>query len=63
MIPLQEQLNEEQFIRINKSYILNKAKVTKTENSEVYIQQYGFTRSRMLKKDIKHKLGLLPLVR
>ena len=63
MIPLQEQLNEEQFTWINKSNILNKAKITKTENSEVYIQQYGFTISRMLKKDIQHKLGLLPLMR
>ena len=63
MKALQQQLNEEEFIRINKSYILNKAKITKTENSEVYIQQYGFTISRMLKKDIQHKLGLLPLMR
>lgn len=56
MKELQQKLKPELFLRINKSYIVNKDKITKVENENVYIQQYGFKVSRMLKKDIITKL-------
>ena len=56
MKELQQKLNAELFLRINKSYIVNKEKISRAENENLYIQQYGFKVSRMLKKDITTKL-------
>lgn len=57
MKELQQKLKPELFLRINKSYIVNKEKITKVENEKLYIQQYGFKVSRMLKKDITKQLS------
>lgn len=56
MKELQQKLKPELFLRINKSYIVNKEKITKVENEKVYIQQYGFKVSRILKKEITKQL-------
>ncbi len=56
MKELQQKLNVELFLRINKSYIVNKEKISRVENENLYIQQYGFKVSRMLKPDITIKL-------
>lgn len=61
MKELQQKLKPELFLRINKSYIVNKEKITKMENEKLYIQQYGFKVSRMLKKDITKQLSAADL--
>lgn len=52
MKELQQKLNPDQFLRISKSYIINKERVRGIESETVYIQQYGLKISRMLKKEI-----------
>jgi len=56
MKELQQKLKPELFLRISKSYIVNKEKITKVDTQKVYIQQYGLKLSRMLKKDIAKQL-------
>lgn len=56
MKELQQKLKPELFLRISKSYIVNKEKITRVDNEKVHIQQYGFKVSRMLKKDITKQL-------
>lgn len=58
MKSLENKLNSKNFIRVNKSYIINKEKITKTDGENIYIQQYGFRMSRMLKKSITDRLHL-----
>lgn len=52
MKELQQKLKPELFLRINKSYIVNKEKITKIEGEKVHINKYGFKISRILKKEI-----------
>lgn len=52
MKELQQKLKPGLFLRINKSYIVNKEKITKIEGEKVYIKTYGFKISRMLKRKL-----------
>lgn len=61
MKELQQKLNPELFLRINKSYIVNRQQITKVESEKICIQQYSFKISRMLKKEVGKKLSSAPI--
>lgn len=60
MSEMEKKLDAAEFIRVSKSFIVNKRKVEKVENGMLYIQQQGITISRKKKQEVKAALGIQP---
>ena len=58
MIELERKLDPALFIRVSKSYIVNKHKVVKLDAGFVYINQHPISISRQKKQEIKTALGI-----
>lgn len=58
MSSMMEKLDPEIFLRVGKSYIVNKQKVMGLDNGMLLIDQHRITVSRKLKKTVKASLGI-----
>lgn len=58
MNEMETKLDAAEFIRVSKSFIVNKHKIIKVENGTLYINQYAINISRMKKQEVKAALGL-----
>lgn len=58
MNEMETKLNAAEFIRVSKSFIVNKSKVMKIENGALYVNQYTINISRKKKQEVKAALGL-----
>lgn len=59
MSNMMEKLDPEVFLRVGKSYIVNKHKVMGLDNGMLLIDQHRITVSRKLKKTVKASLGII----
>ena len=58
MNEMETKLDAAEFIRVGKSFIVNKRKVAKVENGILYVNQFAISISRKKKQEVKAALGL-----